>query len=93
MVNLIHNKILLNLKPNITFLLTASINKAMKRINERKHKNRYDKFNKTFYTKVQKAFINNAKLNKKKYFIIDNSENSNKVETRIFNIVKKILGL
>ena len=52
-----------------------------------------DKFNKEFYKKVQKTFIRNAKLNKKRYFIIDNSENSNKVENIIFNIIKKKLSL
>ena len=93
LVTHIHNNILAGVKPNITFLLTVKIESAMKRINKRKHKNRYDKFNKEFYKKVQKTFIRNAKLNKKRYFIIDNSENSNKVENIIFNIIKKKLSL
>ncbi len=47
----------------------------LNRINQRKSKNRYDKFSKNFYTKVQNAFIKIAKKNKKKYMIVNNSNN------------------
>ena len=52
--------------------------------------NRYDKFPINFYKKVQKGFLKIAKKNKKRYFIIDNSEDSKKVEDVIF---KKFLSL
>ena len=68
----IHNEILNGIKPHITFLLKVDTKSAMKRIDKRKSKNRYDKFAKSFYTKAQKAFINIAKKIKKNiiYYII-----------------------
>jgi len=87
-VNLIHKHILKNIRPDLTFILKVNILKALKRINKRGKKNRYDKFSKNFYTNVQKAFIKIAKKNKKKYIILDNSKDSNSVEKII---LKKIL--
>ena len=87
----IHKQILGKIKPDATFLLRANINKALTRMKKRKIKNRYDKFSKKFYNKAQKAFINIAKKNKKKYYIFDNSNNDNKINENIFKIVKKII--
>ena len=87
----IHKQILGKIKPDITFLLRANINKALARTKKRKVKNRYDKFSKEFYNKAQKAFISIAKKNKKKYYIFDNSNNGNKIKENIFKIVKKII--
>ena len=85
----IHNEILNGIKPHITFLLKVDTKSAMKRINKRKSKNRYDKFAKSFYTKAQKAFINIAKKNKKKYYVLDNSKNDPSIQTKILNIIEK----
>ena len=57
----------------------------MKRINNRKSKNRYDKFSKKFYKSVQNAFLKIAKKNKNKYIIVDNSVDGRDVETLILN--------
>jgi len=84
LVNSIHKFILGNIKPNITFILKANILNAMKRLNKRKKKNRYDKFSKEFYSKVQMAFLKIAKSNKKKYIVIDNSHDSPETEQIIF---------
>ena len=54
-------------------------------------KNRYDKFSQNFYIKAQNAFIKMGKKNKKKYFILDNSNDSTEVESKILNIVTKKL--
>ena len=75
LVDTIHKFILRGVKPDLTFLLTAKINKAMKRLKKRKTKNRYDKFSKKFYNNVQNAFIRIAKKYKKRYIIVDNSIN------------------
>ena len=56
-VNTIHKYILDGLKPDLTFILKVNINKAMKRLKERKTKNKYDKFSKSFYIKVQNSFL------------------------------------
>ena len=62
----------------------------MQRLNKRKKKNRYDKFTRNFYIKVQKAFINIAKFNKKRCFLVDNSKDSTETEKKI---IKKVLEL
>ena len=91
-INFIHKYILKGIKPDFTFILTVNISKAMKRLNKRKKKDRYDKFTKNFYTKVQKAFIKIAKTNKRRYFILDNSKDSPEVEKIIFNKFIKLLN-
>ena len=90
-VKTIHKYILGDIKPTITFILKVNISRAMKRIKMRKKKNRYDKFSRNYYSKVQKAFLNIAKKNKEKYFIIDNSRDSKETEIIIFNKFIKIL--
>ena len=45
----------------------------IKRLKIRKKLNRYDKFDKNFYTKVQSGFLKIAKKNKKKYQIINSN--------------------
>ena len=91
-VNIIHKHILGNAKPDLTFVLKVKINKAMLRLKKRKKKNRYDKFSKNFYIKAQNAFIKIAKKNKKRYLVLDNSEDSNEIEKKIYNKVAKILN-
>ena len=90
LVQNVHKHILGKAKPDLTFLLTVNLKTAFSRIKKRKIINRYDKFSKKFYIKVQKGFLSIAKKNKKKYFVIDNSSNSKKVESIIF---KKFLNL
>ena len=82
----IHNEIL-PFRPNLTFVLKVKIRKALKRLQKRRKKNRYDKFSKSFYIKAQKAFLKIAKKNKKKYYVIDNSTDSMHIETKILEIV------
>ena len=80
LVNSVHKYILGNIKPDLTFLLKVNISKALHRLNKRKKKNRYDKFSKNFYIKVQNAFIRIAKENKSRYLILDNSKDSREAE-------------
>ena len=63
----IHNQILGNLKPDLTFVLKVSAKSSRKRLSKRKSKNRYDNFPQSFYKKAQTSFIKIAK-NKKKLF-------------------------
>ena len=87
LIETIHKYILQNIRPDITFLLTVKANKASSRLKKRKIKNRYDKFSKNFYKNAQNAFIRLAKKNKKRYFIFDNSNDDEKLEKKILNIV------
>ena len=84
LIDSVHKYILGSVKPDMTFVLRVNISKALQRLKKRKKKNRYDKFSKNFYTKVQNAFIKIAKKNKKRYFIIDNSIDSKETEKVIF---------
>ena len=92
LVDSIHQHILRKIKPDLTFILKVNINKAMKRIKKRKTKNRYDKFSKNFYIKVQNSFLKIAEKNKKRYFVIDNSSDSPNIEKIIFNKFNKVMS-
>ena len=89
-IKIIHNQILGNLKPDLTFILKVSTKSSRKRLSERKSKNRYDNFPQSFYDKAQKSFLKIAK-NKKNYFIFDSSKNDDQIENKIFQIVSKKL--
>ena len=88
----IHNKILQGVKPNIVFILKVSKKVSKSRLKKRKTKNRYDNFDQSFYSKVQKSFIKIAK-NKKNYFVLDSSLNDDSLEIKIFTIIKKYLNI
>ena len=89
-VDNIHRYILRGIKPDLTFVLKVNLSKALSRLKKRKKKNRYDKFSRNFYVKVQNAFIKIAKKNKRRYFILDNSKDSKKTETVI---LKKLINV
>ena len=87
LINKVHKFILQGIKPDLTFLLKVNISKALKRLNKRRKKNRYDKFSKQFYINAQKAFIKLAKRNKSKYRIYDNSKDGKNLENEILKVV------
>ena len=87
LVDGIHKHILGNIKPNLTILLTVKISKALSRLKKRKKKNRYDKFSKKFYIKAQNAFVKISKKNKKKYLVLDSSNDDKKIEQKIFEVI------
>ena len=91
-INNIHEKILQRVKPDIVFVLKVSNKSSSKRLKKRKKKNRYDKFSQSFYTKAQNSFIKIAK-SKKNYFILNSSNNDDKLENKIYDIVKKRLNI
>tara|TARA_Y100000590_G_scaffold461187_1_gene622182 strand:+ start:379 stop:1026 length:648 start_codon:yes stop_codon:yes gene_type:complete len=92
-VNLIHQYILGNIKPDLTFVLKVSIPSVRRRLKKRKKKNRYDKFSINFYKRAQNAFIKIANKNKKRYFVLDNSSDSKNTEKiilkKFLNMIKK----
>ena len=90
-INFINKEIMGTIKPDYTFLMYLNIDKSILRISNRKIINRYDKFKKSFYKKVQNGFLKISNKNKSKYMIINSS---NKFETNkmiIFNQVKKLI--
>ena len=90
-INNTNNFILDGLKVDFTFLNIVSEKNMIKRLKKRKRLNRYDKFNKNFYKKVQKGFIKMAKKNPKKYFIVNSNLEIKSNEKLIINKVKDLI--
>ena len=91
MISQINKFIIGEFKPNLTFLSVVRKNDMKKRLNSRKHKNKYDKFNYSFYKKVQKGYLQLSK-NKKKYVILDSSKyNINDIRKKIINSLTKVI--
>jgi len=88
LIDSVHKIILGKIKPDLTILLTVDIKKAFSRLKLRKSMNRYDKFSKNFYIRVQKGFLKNAMINKKRYLILNNTYDNKIVEN---SILKKVL--
>ena len=88
------NKYLLKkIKINFTFLNIVNEKNLKKRLFKRKRLNRYDKFKHTFYKKVQKGFIHQAKLNSNKYLIINSNIKIEDNKRIIINKINKILDI
>ena len=63
----------------------------IKRLKLRKSLNRYDKFNNSFYQKVQNGFIKLANKNKKKYLIVDSNLNISQNKSLIIQKINKLI--
>ena len=92
LVDYVHKYILRSIKPDLTFILKSNVESAMLRLKKRKRKNRYDKFSKNFYDRVQKAFLKIAKSDVDKYVIIDNSLDTLETEKIIFKKFNKVFN-
>ena len=90
LINKLNNFLLDRFKPTFTFLSIVNKKNLKIRLNKRFSLNKYDKFDLSFYNKVQKGFLNIAK-DKKNYFIIDSNENNIEENSQI--IIKKIKKL
>ena len=88
----IHKKILGKIKPDITFVLKVKKESFIKRLKNRKIKNRYDNFPIKFYLKAQNSFLKIAKK-KKNYKVLESSENSPVLQKIIYQIVKKKINI
>ena len=80
-INQINKFLLEKIKVDFTFLNTVGHKNMILRLKERKRLNRYDKFNTSFYDKVQKGFLKLMRKKKKNSFMIVNSNlpiNTNK---------------
>ena len=90
-INQINKFLLGGMKINFTFLNIVNKNNMIKRLNKRKKLNRYDKFNSTFYDRVQKGFLRIAKKNKSKYLIIDSNSDIRMNKKKIIEKLNKII--
>ena len=88
----INEHLLNDFKIDFTFLNTVSNKNMVKRLLLRKKLNRYDKFKKDFYKKVQNGFIKIANTKIRKYKIIDSNLdikiNKKKILDKIKDLIK-----
>ncbi len=86
-----NNFVIDKFKADLTILSIVNNRNMRKRLNLRKNINKYDKFNYSFYEKVQKGFLKIAR-NNKNYIIIDSNKKNIKENSNIIieNIKKKI---
>ena len=92
-LNLIHNInkfVLGEIKVDFTFLNIVNEKNMIKRLKKRKRLNRYDKFDKNFYKKVQRGFIKLSTKKPKKYLIVNSNLN---IKTNEKLVIKKIKEL
>tara|TARA_B100001175_G_scaffold190077_1_gene161201 strand:+ start:372 stop:986 length:615 start_codon:yes stop_codon:yes gene_type:complete len=94
-INLIEylNKFLLkNIKVSFTFLNIVNRRNLQERLKKRKSLNRYDKFNMTFYKRVQNGFLKLSKKQKNKYQLVDSNieikENEKLILSKIDRLIK-----
>ena len=92
-IEIINNYLLKKIKIDYTFLHIINKKNLNKRMLKRKNLNRYDKFNYSFYQKVQNGFIKMANLNKTKYLIVNSNKKINENKTIIINKINKLLNL
>tara|TARA_B100001057_G_scaffold436859_1_gene468251 strand:- start:142 stop:753 length:612 start_codon:yes stop_codon:yes gene_type:complete len=91
LIKFINKQLLKHIVVDFTFLNKVSTKNMIKRLKKRKSLNRYDKFKKNFYEKVQNGFLKLARKNKKKYLIIDSNKDKAENETLIIKKIDKIL--
>ena len=92
-IETINNYLLKKIKIDYTFLHIVNKKNLNKRMLKRKNLNRYDKFNYSFYQKVQNGFIKMANLNKTKYLIVNSNKKINENKTIIINKINKLLDI
>ena len=90
-INITNKYLLKNFCIDFTFLNIVNKNNMIKRLKIRKSLNRYDKFNKKFYEKVQKGFIKLAQKNIKKYQIINSNIDIKDNESQIIKTINRLL--
>jgi len=90
-IKFLNNFILNNFKVDFTFLNTVSMNNMIKRLKKRKKLNRYDKFNISFYRRVQNGFLRLSKKNKEKYQIINSNDSLEANKSLILKKLEKLI--
>ncbi len=91
LINSINNFLLKEFKIDFTFLNVVSKKNMIKRLKSRKSLNRYDRFNNTFYNRVQNGFLKLAKKNKKKYKIINSNLDIKYNQDQIIQTIKRLI--
>ena len=87
----INNYLLKNFSIDFTFLNIVNKNNMLKRLRSRKNLNRYDKFDYSFYKKVQNGYLKLAKKKKNRYQIINSNLEKNINKNLIIEKIKRML--
>ena len=87
----INTFLLKGLNIDFTFLNLVNEKNMIQRLKKRKKLNRYDKFDRNFYKKVQKGFLKLSKINPNKYFIVDSNLNIKKNKELIIEKLNKVI--
>ena len=87
----INDFLLHDISIDFTFLNIVSQENMKKRLMKRKNLNRYDKFNKNFYEKVQTGFLEIIKKDPKKYMKVDSNLNIKHNEKIIINKINNLI--
>ncbi len=91
LINTINKHLLKDIKIDFTFLNIVSKKNMINRLRLRKSLNRYDKFNKSFYQKVQRGYLKLAKKNKKKYLVVNSNLDINENKSLIIKKINKLI--
>ena len=91
LIKYINNFLLKNIKINFTFLNLVNNKNMKKRLVKRKKLNRYDKFNDSFYKKVQDGFLRIAKLKPNDYMKIDSNLDINENKKIVLNKIDNLI--
>jgi dTMP kinase len=91
LINVINKYLLKNIKVDFTFLNLVNKKNLYFRLKKRKILNRYDKFDISFYSKVQKGFIKISKIKKKKYKLIDSNLDIKNNEKKILSEIDRLI--
>ena len=74
LIKKIHSVILKDFNIDFTFLNIVNNKNMISRLRKRNKLNRYDKFSRKFYEKVQKGYLKIARNKKNKYLIVDSNQ-------------------
>jgi len=91
LIKSINNFLLKDIRVDFTFLNLVTLKNMKKRLRKRKKLNRYDKFNASFYKKVQDGFVKILKKSPKKYMKINSNLNIDDNENIILNKIIKLI--
>jgi len=91
LITTINDHLTKKFKIDFTFLNVVNRKNMLKRLKLRKSLNRYDKFNNSFYSKVQKGFLKLAKKQNKKYKIINSDLDISHNKLLILNKINKLI--
>jgi len=91
LIETLNKTLLRNINVSFTFLNIVNQKNLQKRLKQRKSLNRYDKFEMSFYNKVQRGFIKLSKKQKNKYQLINSNLEIDKNEKLILSKINKLI--